>query len=541
MELSEKLVNFVRNTEIDMANTPVRYPIGVQSFENLRKLDYLYIDKTDLIYNLVTTNKNIFLKRPRRFGKSLLLSTLKAYFEGKKELFKGLAIEQLETEWQPHTVLTLSLANYNPTGDGNLEDILDNQFQIWEQEYDVKIKSESLSSRFGNIIRAANNVSGQPVVILVDEYDHPLISSMHDDEKLEKTRQLLKSIYVNIKDLDQYIRFAMLTGVSRFSKMTIFSGLNNLRDISLNQQYAAICGITEKELTENLRQGIEMLAENNDTDYDGAVKLLKDNYDGYHFTKNSPDIYNPFSLLWAMADGEIGSYWFQSGTPEFLVRQIQKGNSFLPEMFEETVDESILTSSDIFDTQPTALLYQTGYLTIKRFEKPDDYHLGIPNLEVRKGLFENLAKYYFDKDDTTVFKNVREVRKLLETRNIDEAIERLRTFMAGIPYEFSDKANELHYENNLFIIFMLIGVNARPEWHTSNGRIDLLLCMRNNIYIIELKRDGTPDEALAQIHEIHEKDYDRQFTGDPRPIINLGITFSTETRNITAWKAEVGE
>lgn len=538
MELSGKLVNFVRNTEIDMSNTLVRYPIGIQSFENLRKLDYLYIDKTDLIYNLVTTNKNIFLKRPRRFGKSLLLSTLKAYFEGKKELFKGLAIERLETEWQPHEVLTLSLANFNPTGDGNLYEILDNQFKIWEQEYEVKIQSTDLSSRFGNIIRAANAMSGRSVVILVDEYDHPLISSMHDEEKIEEYRQLLKSIYVNIKDLDQYIRFAMLTGVSRFSKKTIFSGLNNLRDISLNQQYAAICGITEKELTENFRQGIELLAENNDTDYDGAVKLLKDNYDGYHFTKNSPDIYNPFSLLWAMADGEIGSYWFQSGTPEFLVRQIQKGNSFLPEMFEETVDESILTSNDIFDTQPTALLYQTGYLTIKRFEKPDDYHLGIPNLEVRKGLFENLAKYYFDKDDTTVFKNVREVRKLLENRNIDEAMERLRIFMAGIPYEFSEKANELHYENNLFIIFMLIGVNARPEWHTSNGRIDLLLSMRNNIYIIELKRDGTPDEALAQIHE---KDYDRQFTGDPRPIINLGITFSTETRNITAWKAEVGE
>lgn len=535
MELSGKLVNFVRNTEIDMANTPVRYPIGIQSFESLRNLSYLYIDKTELLFNLVTTSKNVFLSRPRRFGKSLLLSTLKAYFEGKKELFKGLAIEQLETEWQPHTVLTLSLANFNPTGDGNLYEILDNQFKIWEQEYEVKIQSTDLSSRFGNIIRAANAMSGRSVVILVDEYDHPLISSMHDEEKIEEYRQLLKSIYVNIKDLDQYIRFAMLTGVSRFSKMTVFSGLNNLRDISLNQQYAAICGITEKELMENFRQGIEMLAENNDTDYEGAVKLLKDNYDGYHFTRNSPDIYNPFSLLWAMADGEIGSYWFQSGTPEFLVRQIQKGNTFLPEMFEETVDESILTSSDIFDTQPTALLYQTGYLTIKRFEKPDEYHLGIPNLEVRKGLFENLAKYYFDKGDTVVYNNVRQVRKLLENRNIDEAMERLRTFMAGIPYEFSEKANELHYENNLFIIFMLIGVNARPEWHTSNGRIDLLLSMRNNIYIIELKRDGTPDEALAQIHE---KDYARQFTGDPRHIINLGITFSTETRNITAWKAE---
>lgn len=536
MELSGKLVNFVRNTEIDMANTPVRYPIGVQSFEKLREFSYLYIDKTELLYNLVKTSNCVFLSRPRRFGKSLLLSTLKAYFEGKKELFEGLAIEQLETEWQPHAVLTLSLASYNPTIDDDLNAILDNQFQIWEQEYDVKIESDSLSARFGNIIRTASISSGRPVVILVDEYDHPLISSMHDEEKLEKNRQLLKSIYVNFKDLDGYIRFTMLTGVSRFSKMTVFSGLNNLRDISLNQQYAAICGITEKELMEDFRQGIEMLAQNNDTDYDGAVKLLKDNYDGYHFTKNSPDIYNPFSLMWAMADGEIGSYWFQSGTPEFLVRQIQKGNSFLPEMFEETVDENILTSSDIFDTQPTALLYQTGYLTIKRFEKPDEYHLGIPNLEVRKGLFENLAKYYFDKGDTVVYNNVRQVRKLLENRNIDEAMERLRTFMAGIPYEFSEKANELHYENNLFIIFMLIGVNARPEWHTSNGRIDLLLSMRNNIYIIELKRDGTPDEALAQIHE---KDYARQFTDDPRPIINLGITFSTETRNITAWKAEI--
>ena len=305
----------------------VKYPVSESSFRKIREGGYAYVDKTAYIHKLVNAGVFFFLSRPRRFGKSLLLSTLKAYFEGKKELFKGLAIEQLETEWQPHTVLTLSLANYNPTGDGNLEDILDNQFQIWEQEYDVKIKSESLSSRFGNIIRAANNVSGQPVVILVDEYDHPLISSMHDDEKLEKTRQLLKSIYVNIKDLDQYIRLSMLTGVSRFSKMTIFSGLNNLRDISLNQQYAAICGITEKELTENLRQGIEMLAENNDTDYDGAVKLLKDNYDGYHSRKQSGYSTIRSVCLWAMADGEIGSYWFQSGTPEFLVRQIQKGNS----------------------------------------------------------------------------------------------------------------------------------------------------------------------------------------------------------------------
>ena len=516
-----------------MENNIIRYPIGVQSFEKLRKQSYIYIDKTDFIYELVKSSNCVFLSRPRRFGKSLLLSTIQAYFEGKKELFKGLAIEQLETEWQPHVVLTLSLAKYNSSIEGSLEEILNNQFLTWEHLYDVKIKSTNLASRFENIIRAAYLASGKPVVILVDEYDHPLIETMHDPERSEAHRLLLKSIYVNIKDLDQYIRFTMLTGVSRFSKMTIFSGLNNLQDISLNREYAAICGITDREITDNFRQGIERLAQEYDTDFDGAVALLKANYDGYHFAKTSPDIYNPFSLLWALKDSEIGAYWFQSGTPEFLIKRIQDSREFLPDTFDETVDSWILSSSDILDSRPTALLYQTGYLTIKRFEKPDVYHLGIPNLEVRKGLFQNLARYYFDKDDTVIFNHVRDVRKLLETRRIDEAMERLRTFMGGIPYEFADKATELHYENNLFIIFMLIGVDARPEWHTSDGRIDLLLSMRNYIYIIELKRDGTPEEALAQIVK---KDYARQFAGDPRPVISLGITFSTSTRNITAWK-----
>ena len=516
-----------------MENNIIRYPIGVQSFESLRKLSYLYVDKTDLIYNLVHTGKCYFLSRPRRFGKSLLLSTIQAYFEGKKELFKGLAIEQLETEWQPHVVLTLSLAKYNSSIEGSLEEILNNQFLIWEQQYDVKIQSTNLASRFENIIRAAYHASGKPVVILVDEYDHPLIETMHDPERSEAHRLLLKSIYVNIKDLDQYIRFTMLTGVSRFSKMTIFSGLNNLQDISLNREYAAICGITDREITDNFRQGIERLAQEYDTDFDGAVALLKANYDGYHFAKTSPDIYNPFSLLWALNDAEIGAYWFQSGTPEFLIRQIQKSGSFLPDMFDETVEVRTLSSNDISNTKPTALLYQTGYLTIKGYEDPDLFHLGIPNLEVRKGLFQNLSDCYVDKDGDRVARNVHQVRKLLETRRIDEAMERLHTFMAGIPYEFADKATELHYENNLFIIFMLIGVDARPEWHTSDGRIDLLLSMRNYIYIIELKRDGTPEEALAQIEK---KDYTRQFAGDPRPVIKLGITFSTRTRNITAWK-----
>ncbi len=518
-----------------MANIPVRYPIGIQNFEKLRELGYLYVDKTELIYNLVNSSNCIFLSRPRRFGKSLLLSTIQAYFEGKKELFEGLAVERLETEWPVHPVLKLSLATYHAADGGNLEEILSNQFREWEKQYDVEVETTDLSSRFGNIIKAAYRATGQCVVILVDEYDNPVIETMHDPGRSEAHRLLLKSIYVNIKDLDEYIRFTMLTGVSRFSKMTIFSGLNNLRDISLKEEYAALCGITENELLDNFLVGIKKLALKRKTDFNGAVALLKTNYDGYHFSKVSPDIYNPFSLLWAMDDGEIGSYWFQSGTPEFLVRQIQKGNNFLPEMFSESVEESLLSETDIFETTPIALLYQTGYLTIKGYEEPNLYHLGIPNLEVRQGLFHYLARQYMNESPTAISRNVREVRKLLEEKRIDEAMERLRTFMAGIPYEMADKATELHYENNLFIIFVLTGVDARPEWHTSGGRIDLLLRMRNYIYIIELKRDGTPDEALAQIRK---KDYARQFAGDPRPIINLGITFSAETRNITDWKAE---
>ncbi len=516
-----------------MEKTPVRYPIGIQSFESLRSLGYIYVDKTELIHNLVTTSKCVFLSRPRRFGKSLLLSTIQAYFEGRRELFKGLAMERLETEWPVHPVLKLSLATYRADNGGNLEDILDVQFRYWERQYGITAGNSDPSSRFRDIIMAAHDSTGQTVVVLVDEYDHPLVETMHDEERREAHRLLLKSVYVNIKDLDRYIRFTMLTGVSRFSKMTIFSGLNNLKYISLNRNYAAICGITDSELLENFQQGIERLADEYDTDYDGAVALLKTNYDGYHFARRSPDIYNPFSLLYAFDDGEFGSYWFQSGTPESLVRQIRNGGNFLPEMFDETVEESIISNIDMSQSTPIALLYQTGYLTIKEFEQPNLFRLGIPNLEVRQGLFNSLARYYLNENPIAISRNVREVRKLLEERRIDEAMERLRTFMAGIPYEFAENAVELHYENNLFIIFVLVGVDARPEWHTSQGRIDLLLRMRNYIYVIELKRDGTPEEALEQIRE---KDYTRQFLGDPRPVVELGVTFSTKTRNITAWK-----
>ena len=513
----------------------VKYPVGIQSFESLRREDFIYVDKSDLIYRLVHTSACVFLSRPRRFGKSLLLSTIKAYFEGKKGLFKGLAMEKLESEWKKHPVLTLSLAQFNPNEENDLQNLLEGQFRRWEREYGVKDIETKASERFRNIIEAAYHTTGQPVVVLIDEYDSPLVASLDDAQRQESHRTLLKSVYTNLKDLNEYIRFTMLTGVSRFSKMTIFSGLNNLKDISLNSDYATICGITEKELRSDFQQGIGDIARKYKTSHDGAIELLKANYDGYHFTEDCPDLYNPFSLLLALDERKIGSFWFQTATPEFLVQKIQRAGSFLPKLFNETVMAKTLSTSDISRASVTALLYQTGYLTIKDYEEPDRYHLGIPNREVRKGLFEDLASYCFHTDDDTVNNNVYEVRQLLEAGKVDEAMKRLQTFMAGIPYEFAQKATEYHYEHNLFIIFVLIGVDARPEWHTSQGRVDMLLQMRNYIYIVELKRDKTPEEALDQIEE---KDYGRQFRSDPRPIIRLGITISTKTRNIAAWSVE---
>ena len=521
-----------------MALPFVKYPIGIQSFESIRREDFIYVDKTDLIYNLVHTSKCVFLSRPRRFGKSLLLSTMQAYFEGKKELFKGLAMEKLESEWGPHPVITLSLAVYDANDPDSLENTLSQQFDELENKYEIKRRYDTLPQRFRSIILGAYEATGDNVVVLIDEYDSPLVASVGNSQKQESHRTLLKSIYVNLKDLNQYIRFTMLTGVSRFSRMNVFSGLNNLEDISLDDTYASICGITEDELLDNFSESINGIAKKYSLEREGAVKLLKDNYDGYHFSEDCPDIYNPFSLLNALKKKKIGDYWFQTGTPEFLVHRIRKSNEFLPEFFTESVEQNMLSASEIFKANPVALLYQTGYLTIKGYDAPDIYHLGIPNLEVRKGLFQGLAEYYLGKDSSDIFKYVSKVRQLLEEGDVNQAMERLKTFMAGIPYEFADKAPELHYENNFFIVFVLIGIDARPEWHTSDGRIDMLLKMRNYIYVVELKLEKAPEEALGQIEK---KDYARQFQADPRPVIRLGVTISTETRNISEWSVERDE
>lgn len=519
-----------------MTNPTVKYPIGLQHFETLRKDGYLYVDKTALVHRLANEMKYVFLARPRRFGKSLLLSTLQAYFEGKKHIFKGLAISNLEQEWQTSPVFLLSLARYNRSEEGSLQSLLSTTFGEWERQYGIVAAPGSLSDRFRRIIQTAYEKSGQRVVVLVDEYDAPMVAHLGDEERHSQARDLLKSVYVNIKDMDQCIRFVMLTGVSRFSRTSIFSGLNNLMDITMDVEYSEICGITESELQTYFKIGIEKLADSIATDYTGALSVLKANYDGYHFTKKSVDIYNPFSVLNALSRSEIGSYWFASGTPTFLIEAIHNTDKFLPEYLSEEAGERTLSDIDAYQKSPLALMFQTGYLTIKGFDTEDRlYKLGLPNEEVRQGLSNGLLQIYMDQDADATDKVTRLIKRAFRGGEPEDALQHIKSFLAKIPYELAKGKDEIYFENNLYLLFNLIGINADAEYRTSNGRIDLLVQMPQYVYVMELKLDGTPQEAIAQINA---KGYADQFATDPRTLYKIGINFSKETRNIDSWIIE---
>lgn len=519
-----------------MTNPTVKYPIGIQTFETIRNEGYIYVDKTEYVHKLVENGKYYFLARPRRFGKSLLLSTLSTYFEGKKELFEGLALYRLAKEWMPSPVLHLSLAAYNKCEDNSIMALLDTIFSEWENKYHIDHIPDTLSARFRKIILSAFESSGQRVVILIDEYDAPMVAHLNDDDNHVRIRNLLKSIYVNIKDMDPYIRFAMMTGVSRFSRTSIFSGLNNLKDITLDSEYSSICGITESELKEYFPVGIQKLAGSLATDYNGALAALKANYDGYHFTKKSPDIYNPFSLLNALYSSEIGSYWFATGTPTFLIEAIHDTDRFLPEYFTEEVEAESLSEIDTYRNDPLALMFQTGYLTIKAYdEELGAYRLGLPNLEVKQGLSKGLLQVYMNQRAEQTGSALLSIRRAFRDGKPDDAMKRVKSFLADIPYELAKGKDEIYFENNLYLLFNLIGVRTSAEYRTSQGRIDLLLEMPGYIYILELKLDGTAQEALDQIAD---RGYADPFRADPRTIYEIGVNFSRATRNIDTWLIE---
>ncbi len=511
----------------------MKYPIGIQTFEDIRTEGYAYVDKTALVYKLVSEGKYYFLSRPRRFGKSLLLSTLKAYFLGQKKLFDGLAIADLETEWKNYPVLHFDFNTGKYTDSAALEEKIVYHLEKWEPLYGVKPKeSQSLSTRFENVITCAYEQTGQKVVILVDEYDKPLLESIDNPELQEDYRKTLKSMYGVVKTLDSCIQFAFFTGVTKFSKVSIFSDLNNLSDISLDYRYGAICGINEQEIRENFDTEVAELAVENSMTKDEGYAMLKSSYDGYHFSAESAGMYNPFSLLKTLDCKRFGDYWFATGTPTFLVVVLQHTDYPLDRLTTEEVDVRTMDSVDMMSSNPIPLLFQSGYLTIKDFDKEfQSYRLGFPNEEVERGFAQFLATYYFAggmNGSFTINNFVKDVRN----GNIEGFMTRLQSLFADGDYQVMGKL-EIYFQNTLSVIFKLMGFYVQVERHTSRGRMDVTIQTRDYIYIMELKVDKSADEALKQIED---KQYAAPFAADPRKLFKVGVCFGSESKGIDEWK-----
>ena len=508
------------------------YPVGIQNFESLRKNGFFYVDKTALMYRLASTGRYYFLSRPRRFGKSLLISTLEAYFQGKKELFNGLAIAGLEKEWKRYPVLHLDLnARKYDSADSLLQE-LSKHLSLWEEQYGNQYSSKAVEERFYHIIRLAYRQTGMPVVILVDEYDKPLLQAIGNETLQNEYRSILKPFYGVLKSMDGYIRFALLTGVTKFGKVSVFSDLNNLEDISMREEYTAICGISETELLDNFDEDIRALAENNGQTYEEARKQLKEDYDGYHFCPGSPGIYNPFSLLNTFKSREYGSYWFETGTPTYLVELLKSHRYSLYKLAHEKTTAKVLDSIDSASRNPVGVIYQSGYLTIKGFiPEPRIYELGFPNREVEEGFMDFLIPFYTPVEESESGFAIWEFIQDVKAGNVDGFMERLQSFLADCPYEMA-KDIELHYQNVLFIVFRLTGLYTQVEYHTSRGRIDMVVQTSDYVYVMEFKLDGSAEQALEQIVE---RRYDLPFVKDRRKVYKIGVNFSSETRNIDRW------
>ena len=509
-----------------------KYPIGIQSFENIRKEGYLYVDKTALVYQLVQTGKYYFLSRPRRFGKSLLLSTLQAYYEGKKELFEGLAMASLEKDWKTYPVLHLDLNAQRYDSVDSLTSILNDTLCEWERLYGTQESETTLSLRFKGVIQRAAEKTGRNVVVLIDEYDKPMLQAIHNKELQSNYRNILKAFYGVLKSKDAYLQFALLTGVTKFSKVSVFSDLNNLMDISMDNRYATICGITEQELVTDLGEYICDLSKTLQMSYEDLLRELQERYDGYHFVENSEGLYNPFSLLNTFARKKLGNYWFETGTPTYLVELLKENHYPLEHLTYEQATADTLTGIDTVDSSPIPVLYQSGYLTIKDYDPEfETYTLGFPNKEVEEGFTRFLLPYYAHiRSGSSAFHIVNFVKEV-RSGDIDGFMKRLQSFFSDTPYELV-RDLELHYQNVLFIIFRLVGFYTQAEYHTSEGRVDLVIRTDQFIYVMEFKLDGTAEEALQQIEE---KQYALPFASDPRRLFKVGVNFSNATRNIEKW------
>lgn len=512
----------------------VKYPIGIQNFRSLRDEGFVYVDKTALIYDLVNENKYIFLARPRRFGKSLLLSTIQAYFNGNEHLFKDLEIAKLEKNWISYPVFHLKLASVNPDSHDALKAVVDTQFSEWEKDLDIKNQNLDFASRFSTILKESFRSTGKQAVILVDEYDNPLINSLNDQTVHESNRNMLKSIYSNLKDQDEYIRFGMLTGVSRFSKMSVFSGINNLNDISFVDKYSSICGFTLNEIRGSFNEGVALLAHTLKISNEEALDTLKRHYDGYHFSINSEDIYNPFSLLKCLQQSKLGAYWLETATPSFIVEILKKSSLPFTRIFNSEAKETALTESDTSFSSPMALLYQTGYLTLKGYDhEKKRYMVGIPNEEVEAGLFPYLLSGFTRSDLTLVDDVVNDLKLLITGGNPQKFLSLLQSFLADIPtFASEEKTSERYFEHTLYLIFRSMGLQVSSQKATSFSRSDLIISAPGFIYIFEIKTQGTPEKALRQIEE---KQYALPYLNLGKKIFKIGLIFSKKKRNISRW------
>ncbi len=516
----------------------MKLPIGIQDFEKIRTGGYLYIDKTELVYRLVSEGSYYFLSRPRRFGKSLLISTLKALFLGKRELFKGLAIDQKEDwDWAVHPVLHLDLNTNKYDKPEVLTKKLDDSLHEWESIYDCARSDLPLGMRFEKVIKAAYEKTGLRVVILVDEYDKPMLQAIGNKELQDEYRNTLKGFYGALKSMDGCIKFAMLTGVTKFGKVSVFSDLNNLIDISMYPKYHAICGITEQELLSVFDKQIDELAAYNGMAREECIVRLMKMYDGYHFNEFSKEgIYNPFSILNTFNNYIFRSYWFETGTPSYLVELLKRHHYNLEEMATSEVTADVLNSIDAESTNPIPVIYQSGYLTIKGYkERFQKYILGFPNEEVEEGFVKFLAPFYLDNREQRSVFDIEKFSNDVEAGNIDQFLSRLKSLFASAPYDSLKGDRENHFQNMMWVVFKMMGFYSHTEYHTSNGRIDLLLETPQYRYIMEFKLDGTAEEALQQIKS---KDYPLQYEQDTKQTFLIGVNFSKETRTIDRWAME---
>ena len=514
-----------------------KYPIGIQTFSEIRERNYLYIDKTQYLVDFIDKGyKYVFLSRPRRFGKSLFASMIHAYYEGRKDLFEGLAMGEYEKDWVKHPVLHFDMSAAKHMDTKQLDDYLDYLLLPYEKQFGTEEnKDKAPNIRFANIVKAAYEQTGRKVVLIIDEYDAPLLDVVHEELNLVALRRAMQNFYSPIKSLDPYLEFVFLTGITKFAQLSIFSELNNLFNISMYDKYSAICGISSEELHTQMLPDVERLAEHLHLSVDETFERLKRKYDGYHFSKNSEDVYNPFSLIKALASGDISDYWFDSGTPTYIIKLLQKYNVGLRDLTGQDAGVSDFDVSPENMTTALPLLYQSGYLTIKHYEPMIDlYTLGYPNEEVRTGMVRSLAANYLTPAEGTNSSFVIKFVKAVIADDMEQALTLMRAYLAGVSYRLSNKT-ERDVQTIFYLVFSLIGSFIKVEEESAHGRADVVITLPSVVYVMELKFDGSADAALRQIDE---KGYLIPYTADGKRLVKVGVNYSSEERTITEWRIE---